>query len=125
MRCPSCGEDNSEGAKFCHGCGAALERELACQNCGTPYLPGHKFCEGCGQNVTDGPAAVLTPESPPAKLPTSFGNGRYQVKKFLGEGGKKRVYLTHDGVLDRDVAFALIKTEGLDETSRTRVSGEA
>jgi predicted amidophosphoribosyltransferase len=42
MRCPSCGEDNGEGAKFCHACGAALERELACQNCGTPYQPGHK-----------------------------------------------------------------------------------
>ena len=24
--------------------------------------------------------------------PTSFVNGRYQVKRFLGEGGKKRVY---------------------------------
>ena len=45
--------------------------------------------------------------------PTSFANGRYQVKQFLGEGGKKRVYLAHDTTLDRDVAFALIKTEGL------------
>ncbi len=25
--------------------------------------------------------------------PTSFANCRYQVKQFLGEGGKKRVYL--------------------------------
>ena len=48
-------------------------------------------------------------------LPASFANGRYQVKKFLGEGGKKKVYLAHDSVLDRDVAFALIKTEKLDE----------
>ena len=48
--------------------------------------------------------------------PTSFANGRYQVKRFLGEGGKKKVYLAHDTTLDRDVAFALIKTEGLDDT---------
>jgi len=47
--------------------------------------------------------------------PTSFVNGRYQVKRFLGEGGKKRVYLAHDTTLDRDVAFALIKTEGLSQ----------
>ena len=33
--------------------------------------------------------------------------------------------MTHDSVLDRNVAFALIKTEGLDETSRTRISREA
>jgi tetratricopeptide (TPR) repeat protein len=58
-------------------------------------------------------------------MPTSFANGRYQVKKFLGEGGKKKVYLVHDKVLDRDVAFALIKTEKLDDGTRLRFSREA
>jgi tetratricopeptide (TPR) repeat protein len=58
-------------------------------------------------------------------LPTSFAAGRYEVKRFLGEGGKKRVYLAHDATLDRDVAFALIKTEGLDQTARDRVAREA
>jgi len=43
----------------------------------------------------------------------------------LGEGGKKKVYLAHDTLLDRDVAFALIKTEGLDDTSRARIQREA
>ena len=57
--------------------------------------------------------------------PTSFANGRYRVKRFLGEGGKKKVYLATDTLLDRDVAFALIKTEGLDEVSRTRITREA
>jgi tetratricopeptide (TPR) repeat protein len=47
------------------------------------------------------------------------------VKRFLGEGGKKRVYLAHDSLLDRDVAFALIKTEGLDEVGRERIRREA
>jgi len=58
-------------------------------------------------------------------MPASFVNGRYQVKKFLGEGGKKKVYLVHDKVLDRDVAFALIKTEKLDDATRLRFSREA
>ena len=49
--------------------------------------------------------------------PAPFASGRYTVSKFLGEGGKKKVYLAHDNTLDRDVAFALIKTEGLDEIS--------
>ena len=57
--------------------------------------------------------------------PTSFANGRYEVKRFLGEGGKKKVYLAQDTLLDREVAFALIKTEGLDEVSRTRITREA
>ena len=52
--------------------------------------------------------------APTLDQPTSFANGRYQVQRFLGEGGKKRVFLAHDTLLDRDVAFALIKTEGLD-----------
>src|SRR3972149_3441501 len=72
---------------------------------------------------------VATQEAPrltaaPA-LPTSFANGRYIVKRFLGEGGKKKVYLAHDTLLDRDVAFALIKTEGLDEQARARITREA
>ena len=57
--------------------------------------------------------------------PTSFANGRYQVKRFLGEGGKKKVYLAQDTLLGREVALALIKTEGLDEVSRTRITREA
>ena len=60
-----------------------------------------------------------------APLPASFVNGRYKVLGFLGEGGKKTVYLAHDTQLDRDVAFSLIKTEGLDEAGRERVQREA
>ncbi len=53
---------------------------------------------------------IATPDQP-----SSFANGRYEVQRFLGEGGTKRVYLAQDTLLDREVAFALIKTEGLDE----------
>ena len=76
-------------------------------------------------------AAQVGPAPPPAApsslaaQPESFANGRYQVKRSLGEGGKKRVYLAHDTLLDRDVAFALIKTEGLDDAGRARIQREA
>ena len=70
------------------------------------------------------PSPPVTTEQEEA-TPSSFANGRYQVNKFLGEGGKKKVYLAHDTLLDREVAFALIKTEGLDEAGRTRISREA
>ena len=67
------------------------------------------------------PAA--TPAAP--ALPSAFGGGRYTVRSFLGEGAKKRVYLAHDAKLDREVAFALIKTEGLDADGLVRVRREA
>ena len=70
------------------------------------------------------PSAIEQPTAAAAQ-PSSFANGRYQVKEFLGEGGKKRVYRAHDSVLDRDVALAVIKTEGLDPTSRVRITREA
>ncbi|MBI2887597.1 MAG: hypothetical protein HYY02_10360, partial [Chloroflexi bacterium] len=76
------------------------------------------------QQATSSAPSVLSPQSS-APSPQSFADGRYQVVRFLGEGGKKRVYLAHDTVLDRDVAFALIKTEGLDDVGRQRITREA
>ena len=69
-------------------------------------------------------ATTLAPAPPQQEQPKSFAAGRYEVKRFLGEGGKKKVYLAHDTTLDRDVAFALIKTEGLDDAGRTRIQRE-
>ena len=80
-------------------------------------------------NLTEEPEEPLPQPRPepvePADEPTSFAADRYQVRRPLGEGGKKRVYLAHDELLDRDVAFALIKTEGLDDVGRERVAREA
>ena len=58
-------------------------------------------------------------------LPSEFSGGRYQVKRLLGEGRSKLVYLARDTRLEREVAFALIKRDGLDDEGRTRVQREA
>ena len=127
MHCAACGHANPSGARFCMSCGQALPR--ACPACGTEAPPGARFCMACAAPLETParPAPPPTPHpSPPVETePTAFANGRYQVTKFLGEGGKKKVYLAHDTLLDREVAFALIKTEGLDDTSRTRITREA
>jgi class 3 adenylate cyclase/Cdc6-like AAA superfamily ATPase len=68
-------------------------------------------------------AAPEAPSAPP--LPSSFAGGRYAVRRFLGEGGRKRVYLAHDEKLKRDVAVAVIKTDGLDAQGLSRVNREA
>src|SRR5688572_5669780 len=47
-------------------------------------------------------ASTAQGDAPPtasSTTPDSFANGRYVVKRFLGEGGKKRVYLAHDTLL--------------------------
>ena len=75
--------------------------------------------------ATASPVAAPPVPAPLPAIPTAFANGRYQVKRFLGEGGKKKVYLAHDTLLDRDVAFALIKTDGLDDAGRMRIRREA
>ena len=53
------------------------------------------------------PSAEATTPPPSLPQPTSFAGGRYTVTKFLGEGGKKRVYLAQDMTLDRDVAGSI------------------
>src|SRR4030042_6978501 len=105
MKCPHCQAENREGAEFCRKCGKSLQVNIACPKCGHVNLPDSTFCEKCAQPLGETPASTKQP----SPQPTSFAGGRYQVKKFLGEGGKKKVYLAHDTVLDRDVAFALIK----------------
>ncbi len=79
-----------------------------------------------GEGQGDGETRAVAPaaQGRSGAIPESFVHGRYEVERFLGEGGKKRVYLARDTTLRREVAFALIKTEGLDETGRERIRRE-
>ena len=125
---PSCPHENPPAAKFCLECGARLT--LSCAKCGVQLPPGAKFCLECGEAVAAGPSSPAQPSPSPllgkeGVQPAAFAAGRYQVRRFLGEGAKKRVYLAHDTKLDRDVAFAQIKTDGLDADGVVRIRREA
>ena len=85
----------------------------------TVYLEAAERRVSRSANAAQQPPPPLAPTAQ-TNQPTSFANGRYHVKRLLGEGGKKKVYLAQDTLLDREVAFALIKTEGL-----ARVCGRA
>jgi hypothetical protein len=98
---------------------------MKCTTCEHDNRRGARFCESCGHPLIEPTTPTLTPQSPPLPKHTSFVEGRYQVKRLIGEGGMKRVYLTYDTKLDRDVAFSLIKPGKLDDMARTRVSREA
>ena len=137
VKCPRCGHDNRQGRRFCSKCASPLQ--VLCPSCQAANEPGEDFCGQCGAPL--GPEAPLpatppvapaapTPPVPAAStvappVPAFFVGGRYTVKKKLGEGGKKRVYLAHDTALDRDVAFALIKAEALDDAAKRRILREA
>ena len=127
MVCRSCGHDNEATRRFCINCGARLARR--CSTCGKSLATGARVCDDCGTPFSSSREATSTAEemqdasAPP--LPVMFKGGRYMVKGFLGEGARKKVYLVHDTLIDRDVAFTLIKAEGLDDIGRKRVLREA
>ncbi len=90
---------------------------MRCGGCGHDNREGARFCDECGSELA-------RPE-PSRDLPLELAGGRYRVERFLGEGARKRVYLTHDTRLGRPVAVAVVKTEGLDEAGRRRIDREA
>ena len=91
---------------------------MECPSCKHPNREGARFCDSCGAALDAVPADI-----PPK--PEAFAEGRYEVVRFLGEGARKRVYLACDLRLDREVAVALVKTDGLDEIGLQRVRREA
>ena len=93
-----------------------------CTNCEAELRQGARFCDRCGRPVAAEPDRLAT--SDPG-LPASFAAGRYRVQRLLGEGGRKLVYLAHDQSLDRNVAIALIKVNGIDEEGLARFRSEA
>ena len=64
MKCPQCGFENPEAAKFCQNCGQPQER--LCPNCGTANSVQAKFCLNCGNRLigdTSAGASALNPTS--------------------------------------------------------------
>jgi eukaryotic-like serine/threonine-protein kinase len=102
MRCPSCGNENREGARFCDSCGAELTAGAEPRKASRP-----------------------TAEALPADVPAEIAAGRYRPRRFLGQGGRKRVYLADDTAGDREVAVALFDTEGVGAAIQARARREA
>jgi class 3 adenylate cyclase len=103
MKCPSCGCENREGAKFCGECAAPLAAALACPSCGTANPKGRKFCDSCGQPLAE----------PSAPDPRSY-TPKHLAEKILTsraalEGERKQVT-----VLFADVKGSMDLAEQLD-----------
>src|SRR5512134_1981640 len=68
------------------------------------------------------PRAANVPVPPVA---STYGTGRYEVKRLLGEGGQKRVYLAYDTRLQRDVVIAALKVGDFEQEDIARFHREA
>ena len=65
MKCPHCGQNLTEGARFCNRCGQPVARQpvppenqksgKTCSYCGQSLLPGALFCNKCGKPLTPEP----------------------------------------------------------------------
>ncbi|HEY1238383.1 MAG TPA: AAA family ATPase, partial [Solirubrobacterales bacterium] len=109
MNCPSCGNENREGARFCDSCGTELVAEPA------PVEADARARVSATRDL----------EQPlPADVPTEIA-GRYRVRRFLGQGGRKRVYLSTDTRSDAEVALALYDTAGVGAAIQARARREA
>ena len=92
---------------------------MRCSTCDHLNSDVARFCELCAAPLETSEAGVGTP------LPASVGGGRYRVERVLGEGARKLVYAAVDERLGREVAAAVIKSDGLDQAGRTRIDREA
>jgi hypothetical protein len=76
LRCPSCGNEEPEGARFCGSCGATLalaEAEPAetvhCPSCGNEEPEGARFCGSCGAPFAPSEPEPAGTESAEASTP--------------------------------------------------------
>ena len=98
MQCPSCGNENRPEARFCDSCGTPLEPRPA------------EVAVGDGRDGA---------ESGPDR-PQQVVAGRFVVRDFLGRGGRKEVFRAWDQQDGREVALALVSTEGVGEAALAR-----
>lgn len=122
VECSQCGTGNRPQARFCGGCGAPMVVEIACPRCGSRNPGSQRFCDECGA-----PLAVQSVPAQPADTPPpkTLAGGRYTLGRLLGEGAGKRVYLATDTRLQREVAAAVFKAAGSDDTAIHRARREA
>lgn len=82
VRCDKCGVENTEGAKFCAGCGESLNTvKINCPTCKTENAGGTNFCHQCGVSLAFRKCAKCGAETTPgAKFCNECGEGLEAVK---------------------------------------------
>ena len=92
MKCPECQFENSEGSKFCGGCGVRFD--LSCSECGVSNPAENKFCNKCGSDLkpvkevsdqiteTISPSVSTTRETTGTDTPATTGERKHVTVLF-------------------------------------------
>ncbi len=90
MKCPGCGHENREQARFCEECGTSFRQ--SCAQCGASLGAGAKFCDQCGAptSADDGRADAASGRSLRDYTPKHLADKILTSRSAL-EGERKRV----------------------------------
>ncbi len=76
MKCPNCGNDAAENAKFCGSCGAPL---LAADHANTtPFNAPNPASSAAGAEPQGAPVPPASPYAQPAQPESPYGQAQYQ-----------------------------------------------
>ena len=116
MKCPACGNENREGARFCDSCGAGLEPAASATEAAAELAAA---TEPAATPVAPGADHLPLPSTAPRRV-----GDRYALEALLGRGGRKEVFLARDERGGKQVAVALFDPEGLGEAALARARRE-
>jgi class 3 adenylate cyclase/tetratricopeptide (TPR) repeat protein len=89
MDCPSCGQPNRPGARFCGKCATALADTLTCPSCGAANPAEQSFCDACGQALKE--TAPSAPERDPRAYTPDHLASKIRASRGALEGERKQV----------------------------------
>jgi class 3 adenylate cyclase/tetratricopeptide (TPR) repeat protein len=83
--CPSCGQENPPGFRFCGACGRSLSR--VCGSCGAEVPEGFRFCGACGTpfEETAGQGTTVATEAGAAGPPSTPASERRLVSVLFAD----------------------------------------
>src|SRR5215467_13256515 len=90
MKCPSCGHENREQAKFCEECARPIRAVRACSHCGAELRPAAKFCDECATPTAPSQATPILERTPRSYTPKHLADKILTSRSAL-EGERKQV----------------------------------
>ncbi len=115
MKCPYCGTDNPDAEDFCSNCGGYLKSSPAATVISSMIPTAGASTSGSIPTTTGGSTIISRSLTPGGTLQ----NGRYVIKKVLGQGGMGAALLASDmRVAGKQVVIKELISDNTDPTKR-------